>query len=150
VRLLGASGWFVSSDTNFTTHPDVFKFNEVHQGLYTDVDGTLWGTGPGDVSPDPDLTAILFTMDTVTMPSGLYTNAVLLWWIVKDEPYRTLVDQWRLTALGITMPTSAETHGHLPANVDVFAKGVGFVGGVEIGGGDNYIDGVWRCLSISD
>jgi hypothetical protein len=150
VRFLGASGWFASVDTNFTAHPDILKFNEIYDGLYVDLDVILWGTGPGNVGPDSDPMAMLFTIATVTMPSGVYTNAVLGWSIDKDEPYRTLTNQWRLTDLGITMPTSTETHGYLPCNVDVFGKGVGFVGGVEIGGGDDYIDGVWRCLSISD
>lgn len=60
------------------------------------------------------------------------------------------MDEWRLTNLGISMPSSEQTHGYLPSNVEVFAEGIGFVGGVEIGGGDDYVDGVWRCLTITD
>lgn len=149
VRILGFGGWFVCSDTNFSAHAESFAFDEVYDGMYKP-STNYWGSAPANVEPEADSTPFLVKIDTITMPAGTFTNAIALWWLGLDTTHQPLVDEWRLNEIGLTFPSSDETRGVQPHNVDIYARGIGFIGGMEIVHGSNRVENAWKCLSITN
>jgi hypothetical protein len=111
VQWMGQDGWFASTDTNLTALPPAFRFSTVHDGwteevTYVDVKTDL------SQSLSPWTTTLLVKINTVTVPWGMFTDAIVLWWIDHDYPFANL-NLFGLDARsGLTLPTSSETGGY--------------------------------------
>ena len=129
--IIGEGNIYLSIDCAMTAHPEGYSFDIVYDGLmldqtsyFVDVNNPLNCTGP-------DTQKNLFTIQDVTIQEALYQDAIISWVIDVNFPFKT-VSHPKLDSLGIISPTSAQTGGGSPTDIQIYANGSGPVAGGDI------------------
>lgn len=125
LRILGGGGGYYSTDTNLTAFPADAAWGEVYDGMIGQ-DSGVWVAE--DFSEFEELgDAGLIEIQTVALPAGVFTNAVIVWSFDSSWPFRSLDFHGVETEMGITLPTSDKLQGGALFGMTVFARGVGMV-----------------------
>ena len=133
VKWLATDEVYVSTDQYLTAHPAGWTFSEVtddmlvDQGIcyFVDHDLTSWEI--------QDNQSLLFDIQNVTVPSGSYSDAVIIWYLDENYNFTPLNFHDKNTALGITLPNESQTtppgqvEGYSVTAFDVYAYGIGVI-----------------------
>ncbi|MEJ2080523.1 MAG: hypothetical protein P8Z74_21445 [Acidobacteriota bacterium] len=91
----------------------------------------------------------LIKIQDVTVQGSHYEKAVILWEIEATRPFRLLDFHGQESTLGITLPTSNETHGYAPTSFLVWARGRGSVAGGDVSEDSGELIDLWELRSIA-
>jgi hypothetical protein len=126
LRILGNGGGYYSSDTNLTAFPADGAWGEVYDGMIGHDSGYWVREDLSEYDGELD-DAGLIEVRTVTLPAGVFTNAVIMWSFDSDWPFRPLDFHGVESQMGITLPTAEKLQGGALFQMTVFARGVGIV-----------------------
>lgn len=146
--IIGEGNIYLSTDCAMTAHPEGYSSDIVYDGLmldqtsyFVDVNNPLNCTGP-------DTQKNLFTIQDVTIQGALYQDAIISWVIDVNFPFKT-VSNPKLDSLGIISPTSAQTGGGSPTDIQIYAHGTGLVAGGDIAASTGTLNGFFERISGS-
>jgi len=130
-EIVGGGNIYLSTDCAMSAHPEGYSYDIIYDGLLldqityeVDVNNPMNCTGP-------DTQKNLFTIQDVTIQGTLYQNAIISWVIDVNFPFKT-VSNAKLDSLGIISPTSAQTGGGSPTDIQIYANTTGPVAGGDI------------------
>lgn len=145
-EIIGEDNIYLSTDCEMSAHPEGYSFDIVYDGLlldqvsyFVDVNNPMNCTGP-------DTQKNLFTVQDITIQGTLYQNAIISWVIDVNFPFKT-VSNPKLTSLGIISPTTAQTGGGSPTDIQIYANGTGLVAGGDIDASDGTLLGFTERIS---
>ena len=130
VQMLGTRDYYLAGDPNMIEPARAEHFAEFadgdirpHHPLYflRKADLTLLD------SEGTSIGLLLDIQPAVTVPSGTYSDAVILWYLDADYPYVTPEFLGKDTELGITLPTSQRTVGRSLTDFVILARDLGEV-----------------------
>jgi hypothetical protein len=126
LRILGGGGGFYSSDTNLTAYSGFPSFGKVYDGMVVQ-DSGYWVKEDLSEYEGELGDAGLVEIQTVTLPGGVFTNAIIFWSFDDSWPFRALDFHGIESEMGITLPTAEKLQGGALFQMTVFARGVGMV-----------------------
>ena len=125
VKLLGDHASYYGADAQLHNPPDYFL------GEFSDDEVLTYDCWHRLQKPDLQslgticLNDYLCDIQTVTLPSGVYTDALILWTLDSDHPYAPL-DPHGLD-MGIEMPTAVSTQNQAVTQIEIRGMGLGTV-----------------------
>lgn len=149
VKFLGADGWFFSTDTNLTAHPSCWSFGQVYDSMivtqshYTVKEDRSEYDGPGDQS-------ILIDIQTVTISTGVYSNAVIFWYLDLGKTYVAMDFHGTESELGIALPTAGDTEGYAVTDFEVYGRNAGLIAAGDVEGISGNLNTLKHLQSVVD
>ena len=145
--LLGADGWFVSTDTNLTAHPSSWSFPDVSDGMI--ITGNSYDVTEDLSQWQADSIMLLIQVQTVTVPAGVFSNAVIFWYLDTNYPFANLNFHGVQAEMGITLPTSAQTHGYSVTDFNIYGYKAGQIAAGDIDARSGTLtNGLYRLKTI--
>ena len=127
VKLLGTPEGYLSSDPMLTSHPAVWSFSSVDDGMVIDQrpyyvvkeDRSQWSL--------EDTQMILFDVQDVTVSAGKYCDSVIQWTLDTKYPFTSLDLARKRSELGINVPSSQDTKGFSVTEFVIFGFNTGMI-----------------------
>jgi len=123
VRLLGGTGFYVSSDLCLTSHSDAWAFGQLVDGQIIDQRPYYVVASDLSSSSRQDNQLILVEIQDVTVPNGTYQDAVIMWTLSDGDTYTSLSFDGRDASLGITLPGASRTNNYAVTAFDIYGIG---------------------------
>lgn len=122
-RLLGQAGSSVSIDTNLTAHPACWKFSTVYDGMIV---SQCFYMVKEDLSEAQQITQHLLTeIQNVTVPAGVYSNAIIHWYLDLNKLFTSMDFHGKETEMGLLLPTGDKTEGYAVTAFEIYGRDTG-------------------------
>lgn len=132
VKWLGSDDFYFSIDQSLNAHPLVWLFSTVLDDMLLD-QGTFYNYYPSSGLYElDDNQSLLFDIQNVTVLSGSYSDAVIIWYLDEKYDFTDLDFDGKESDLGITLPVISQTGGHSVTAIDIFAYGIGSIASGDI------------------
>jgi hypothetical protein len=132
VKWLGSDDFYFSTDQSLTAHPPVWTFSTVTDDMPLD-QGTFYNYYPSsDSYEQDDNQSLLFDIQNVTVLSGSYNDAVIIWYLDEKFDFVGLNFDGKESDLGITLPDEIQTAYYSVTAFDVYAYGIGSIASGDI------------------
>jgi hypothetical protein len=125
LKMLGSGDWFYSTDTNLTAPPAGASVGQVYDGMIVIDSG--YGVKEDLSEYEQVNERSLIEVQTVTVPAGTYSNAIIFWSLDVDKPFTPLDFHGLETEMGITLPTSSKTEGYSVTEFRMYGYRTGLI-----------------------
>jgi hypothetical protein len=128
IHALMLGNFYLSSDEDLSSHPDVWSFATVTDGMLLDMRPYyLIRSDWGEVGEQPNQ-MLLYHIQDVNVGGQLYHDVLTAWTIDTQYPFVAVDLMGRQADLGLTLPTALATGGYAAAHFRMRAPGVGIIG----------------------
>ncbi len=132
VKILGTTEYGFSSDSELTSHPSVWSFGSVADGMVVDqrpyyvvkYDRSYWSCEYDQL--------VLFDIQDVTVLEGSYSDAIIMWTLDSQYSFADLDLADKRPELRIAPPTYHDTRGHSVTGFDIFGLNTGLIASGDI------------------
>lgn len=116
-----------ATDCSVTGHPTFWAFSTVTDDMLLD-EGIYYFVSP-DLSQCEEVydLSLLFDIQNVNISFHQYCDAVIIWYIDEEYPFKVLDFDGEDIDLGITLPDGTKTGGKSITHFDVYAYNVGLI-----------------------
>ncbi len=128
----GGDNVYLSTDCAMSSHPEGYSFDIVYDGMLLDQVTNFVDVNNPSSCTGPDTQKALFTLQDITIQGTTYQDAILWWTLDLNFPFQA-VSHAKFTSLGIISPSSIQTGGASPTDVEIYVNGIGSVAGGDIG-----------------
>jgi hypothetical protein len=133
VILLATDEFYISTDQYLTAHPASWTFSDVTDDMLVD-QGTCYFVDHDLHSWEiQDDQSLLFDIQNVTVSSGSYSNAIIIWYLDEKYVFTPLDLDGEESGLGITLPNESQTtppgqeEGYSVTGFDVYGYDTGLI-----------------------
>ena len=132
VTWLGTDDFYFSMDQSLNGLPIVWAFSTVVDDMLLD-QGTFYNYYPSSgIYERDDNQSLLFDIQNVTVLSGSYSDAVIIWYLDEKYDFTDLDFDGKESDLGITLLVTSQTGRHSVTAFDIFAYGIGSIASGDI------------------
>jgi len=132
VKILGTTEYYFSSDSKLTSHPSVWSFGTVADGMVVDqrpycvvkYDRSYWSCESDQL--------VLFDIQDVTVLEGTYSDAIIMWTLDTQYSFADLDLADKRPDLRISPPTYRDTGGYSVTGFDVFGLHTGTIAAGDV------------------
>jgi len=148
VMMLGFDDAILSTDTNLAAHPDCWSFGAVYdemtisQSFHIVSEDLSWS--------ESNEQKIFVQIDDVTIPSGIYSNAIIFWHLDLDKPYASLNFHGEDVIMGIELPDSEQTGGYSVTDFEIYAQTIGTIVAGDVEGISGNLNDIKKLQEVLD
>ncbi|MCU0917880.1 MAG: hypothetical protein MUC88_25450, partial [Planctomycetes bacterium] len=132
VRILGSGEYYFSTDSKLTSHPAVWSFGSVTDGMV--IDQRSYYVVKSDRSSwlQESNQLLLFDIQEVKVLEGTYSQAVIIWYLDAQYAFAPLDLAMLKPGLKILPPRSSDTRGYAVTGFDVFGLHTGLIASGDV------------------
>lgn len=138
VKILGISGYYLSTDSMLTSHPSAWSFGIVADGMVVDQRPYYWVKEDRLQWSFENSQMVLFDIQDVTVPAGRHPGSIIMWTLDTKYPFASLDLASKRPELGIRPPSSQDTRGFSITGFDIYGFETGAIawGDIDAGSGE--------------
>ncbi|MBI2833261.1 MAG: hypothetical protein HYX76_02410 [Acidobacteria bacterium] len=137
VRALALGARYVSADCSLSAHAEAMSWGLLHDGMIVGLKKYQLVTRDLSECRTEEIWGYLVDIQDVTVHQGRYDNAVIMWTLDLNHPFRPLNLHSKEYDLGVILPTASDTRGYSITGFEAYGVGRGLIlsGDVDAGSG---------------